>query len=99
MNITDTSQTAGDGTTIGHCPVSPSGLRCLSSKECRICKWISPNYEGCDVTSNTPVCDSANDDSVVTTGMATSDDPAKTAQCVGCKKSGKYLSGANNCLY
>ena len=94
-----TDQATGDGTDIGFCPTSPAGLRCLSSKECRICKWISPNYEGCDVTSVTPVCDSDADDSVVTTGILTSDDPAKPAQCVGCKQSSTYLSCATNYIY
>ena len=71
----------------------------MSSEECRICKWISPNYEGCDVTSDTPVCDSDTGDGIVTTGMSTADDPAKPAQCVGCKNTGKSLDGKYNYLY
>ena len=62
----------------------------MSSKECRVCKLIDPNYEGCDVTSLTPVCDGDKDDATDITTAYASD---KTAQCVGCKKSGKYLSG------
>ena len=61
----------------------------MSSSECRICKWISPNYEGCDVTSTNPVCDGNKD----ATGITKTYDSDKTAQCLGCKKDGKYLSG------
>ena len=68
---------------IGKCPTTPSGLKCLSTGECNVCKLINGNYEGCDVTSSTPVCDadastSAIDDSAVNT----------LSVCVGCKKDG-----------
>ena len=73
----------------------PTGLRCLSSEECRVCKKIDDNYEGCDVTSTTPVCDSDKDAALI----STTDDADKTAECVGCKKDGKSLGGINNYLY
>ena len=73
----------------------PTGLRCLSSKECRVCKKISDNYEGCVVTSTTPVCDSDDGTTVITT----TDDADKTAKCVGCKNNGKFLGGVKNYLY
>ena len=68
----------GDGTIKGNCPDDPSGpaermtsLRCLSSGECRICKFIKTSwnhgindvdatvnrYEGCVITSSAPICD------------------------------------------
>ena len=84
-----TDNNAGDGTDQGFCPSNPAGLRCLSDGECRVCKLISNDYEGCVVTSTTPVCDSNEDttaiESVFSTGFTT------TPKCVGCKKSGKFL--------
>ena len=91
-----TDQSIGDGTVIGFCPTNPPDLRCLSSAECRICKLIAPNYEGCDFRSITPVCDGDKDDTTEITTTYASD---KTPKCVGCKKSGKYLIGADNYLY
>ena len=57
---------------------------------------IGDNYEGCVVTSTTPVCDGDKDDSTAITKTYASD---KTAICVGCKKDGKPLGLANNYLY
>jgi hypothetical protein len=80
-----TDNNAGDGTDQGFCPSNPAGLRCLSDGECRVCKLIDNNYEGCVVTSTTPVCDSDKDAALI----STTDDADKTAQCLGCKKDGK----------
>ena len=88
--------TAVTGTELGFCPTTPANLRCLSSGECRVCKLIDPNYEGCDVTSTTPVCDS---DISSTDMISTNDDPTKTPQCVGCKKTSKYLGGVGNYIH
>ena len=90
-----TDNNAGDGTDQGFCPYTSAGLRCLSSEECRVCKKIGDNYEGCVVTSTSPVCDSDKDAALI----STTDDADKTAQCVGCKKDGKSLCGININLY
>ena len=65
----------------------------MSSEECRICKLISDNYEGCVVTSTTPVCDSDEDTAQIQADFSAT---TTTAQCVGCKKSSKYLGGVRN---
>ena len=57
---------------------------------------IGNNYEGCDVTTTTPVCDGDKDDATAVTKTYASD---KTAQCVGCKKSSTYLSVKNNYIH
>ena len=62
----------------------------MSDGECKACKKISNNFEGCDVTSTTPVCDSDKD----TTGTQ-SDFSAgftTTPECVACRKDGKSLA-------
>ena len=87
---------AGDGTDLGFCPSSPANLRCLSSEECRVCKLIGSNYEGCDVTSTTPVCDPDKDTAQIQTDFSTT---TTTAECVGCKKTSKYLGGVGNYIH
>ena len=42
----------GDGTTVGKCT---NNLKCMSSGECRVCKVINGNHEGC--SGLTPYCD------------------------------------------
>ena len=76
---------------MGFCPSSPANLRCLSSGECRVCKLIDNTYEGCLLTTTTPVCDSDKDTVGIQSDFLTSP-PTTTAQCVACKKDGKYLT-------
>ena len=76
--------TAGDGTTVGKCPTTPSGLLCLSDGECNKCKLIAGTYQGCDIYSTTSaVCDADSTTAVI-------DDTAtvKLAECKPCTKSG-----------
>ena len=68
----------------------------MSSEECRVCKLIGNNYEGCDVTTTTPVCDGDKDDTTAVTKTYESD---KTAKCVGCKKDGESSGGVAQYLY
>ena len=76
--------TTGDGETIGNCPSSHSTYRCLSNGACNVCGLFSNKAEGCNIFSTTPVCDADS----TTSGIQSSYDTAKVAQCVGCKKSG-----------
>ena len=52
--ITFIDGSAGDGSTVGKCT---NNLKCLSSGECRVCKVINGNHEGC--SGSTPYCDEA----------------------------------------
>ena len=77
---------AGDGTTIGNCPSYYSSYMCLSTGGCNVCGLINGNSEGCDITSNTPICDA----DASTNGIQDSA-TEKVAQCTACTKSGKYF--------
>ena len=48
--------TAGDGTTVGKCP---GNLKCISTGECRVCKIVSGQHEGCSGAN--PRCDESTD--------------------------------------
>ena len=67
-----------------------SERKCLSTGECNGCKIINSYHEGCDIHSNTPVCDA--DSTTVTVEDSA---VAKLARCVGCKKIGNLLSVLN----
>ena len=85
----------GDGLTEGDgmCEQEDSARKCLSTGECRICKFVADTskYEGCDITSNTPICD-ANSLTMDIFEFSVADDPTLTPGCVACKKSGKNKS-------
>ena len=72
------------------CPSSPSGLICLTHKECNRCtrtQITAGQDENCVLSSDKPVCDI--DES--TDAIETSDDGSrKLAVCKGCKKAGKF---------
>ena len=68
------------------CPSSPSNLICLTTNACNVCgSEVSGAYQGCSVTSTTPVCDFDS-----TTSGIQSSATKKLAACVGCKKSGSF---------
>ena len=68
------------------CPSSPSNLICLTTNACNVCgSEVSGAYQGCSVTSTTPVCDFDS-----TTSGIQSSATKKLAECVGCKKAGSY---------
>ena len=75
--------TNGDGFSSGKCPQ----YNCLSNAYCNVCGQISGYAEGCSITSATPVCDGDSATSGIQDFTA-----AKVAQCVACKKSGKFTS-------
>ena len=83
--------TMGDGSTLGLCPTNPPLLRCLSSGECRICKQISANYEGCDYKSAMPICDANSLTGVIEITEADYNNTDNNPVCTACKKAGKYL--------
>ena len=79
----------GDGSadlTNGMCEKQDTNRKCLSTGECRACKFISTSYEGCDITSMTPICDANSGTSTV--DFTTYADSSLTAECVACKKAG-----------
>ena len=83
----------GDGSTEtnGMCEKQDATRRCLSTGECRVCKLISDKYEGCDITSTTPICDA--NTAVANVQFDTSSDYVSTSlipACVACKKAGEY---------
>ena len=68
------------------CPSSPTGLVCLTNKECNRCRTqiTTGAYENCDLSSDKPVCDiDESTDAIEDSGSR------KLAVCKGCKKSGK----------
>ena len=85
ININIDRTTPGDGTNIGICPSHYSNYRCLSTGSCNVCGFISGVHQGCDALSTEPICDADS----TTSGIQDSA-VEKVAQCVGCKKSGKY---------
>ena len=95
------------------CQKEVSSRRCLSTGECRRCKFVEMSlaraavnkYEGCEITSTTPICDanSATPD-VIEYAMSDYTDgnvsvPIPEAgvahllipDCVKCKQSGKFV--------
>ena len=106
-----TAQVQGDGTDGHMCQVEDSNRRCLSTGECRRCKFIetsldgtaSNKYEGCVITSDTPICDANKGTTNVVEyakskykegDRSTYAPEAGTAhlltpECVKCKKQGK----------
>ena len=78
---------AGDGTTRGKCPSSPSGLLCHSDGNCNVCRSIDSVHVGCQLFSSTPVCDA---DSTVIGIQDKNPDIDRRAVCSGCKKQGTF---------
>ena len=76
----------GDGTTMGKCPSSHTGYKCLSTGHCNVCGLINNLAEGCDILSSTPVCDADSNTSDIEDSAV-----GKVAQCVGCKKDGELI--------
>ena len=80
------------------CEKMDATRKCLSSGECRVCKFVAVNslgaavnkYEGCDITSSTPICDA--NTAVANVQFATNayDGGSLTPACVQCKKMGEY---------
>ena len=88
-----------DGTSTGDGSTEADGMyqkedstrKCLSSGECRPCKYITDEYEGCDITSTTPICDA--NTAVANIQFDTSSDYVSTSLipvCVACKKAGEF---------
>ena len=84
-------ETAGDGSTEpnGMCQQEDPSRKCLSTSECRACKFITDRYEGCQITTGLPICDANKN----TTGIdyATDDYDADDLlpKCVPCKQMSK----------
>ena len=76
----------GNGESKGMCSTSSYNYKCLSTGYCNVCGNINNVAEGCDILSLTPVCDADSS----TTYIEDSTE-ATVAQCVACKKDGKYL--------
>ena len=76
----------GNGESKGMCSTSSYNYKCLSTGYCNVCGNINNVAEGCDILSSTPVCDADSS----TTYIEDSTE-ATVAQCVACKKDGKYL--------
>ena len=88
----------GDGSSDpdGMCEKVDPTRKCLSSGECRICKFVPTNsigvtvnkYEGCDITSYSPICDA----NTAVSGVQYSRfdyDAVLTQGCVPCTSTGK----------
>ena len=72
----------------------------MSDGECRICKKINDNYEGCVVTSNSPVCDSDNVAANIQAALSDFETGFTTTPvCVACKKDGKFLTKIQDYLF
>ena len=106
----------GDGTQEGNCPTDTftatgedepcrAHLRCLSSGECRICKFLThpttgaKTYEGCVITSMEPICDAdRTSDTIEVTDMDYMNADLD-AKCKACKKSGNnYVQPVCSCM-
>ena len=89
------------------CQQEDPNRRCLSTGECRRCKFVAGTgfntYEGCVITSSTPICDADSDTTAVEyatsdylTGTISTYAPEagnahlKTPNCVECKMAGKF---------
>ena len=83
--------TTGDGSTEadGMCQQEDPTRKCISTGECRACKFVTDKYEGCDITSLTPICDANTAVSNVQFATSDYDSTALTPACVACKKLGK----------
>ena len=104
---------AGGNAVVGMCQKEDDKRKCLSTGECRICKFVAesldgatPNeYEGCDITSDTPICDAdSSDDKVQYDPPTVYDQNARstyapeagdanelTPACVECRQKGKFI--------
>ena len=82
------------------CEKIDSTQKCLSTGECRVCQFVASNslgsvnkYEGCDITSTSPVCDANTAESAAGIQYDTNDyNVTHTPGCVPCKKEGKTES-------
>ena len=92
----------GDGydETGGMCQKHDSDRRCLSTGECRRCKYVTTDsagttvnrYEGCEgITSTSPICDGDSSTTVVDFAATSYDDEALNPSCVKCKKIGNAI--------
>ena len=70
------------------CQKHNSALNCLSTGECKICKFVdaTDKYEGCDISSATPICDG---DSATASVDLVYSNASKTPGCKACKTLGK----------
>ena len=88
------------------CQQEDPDRRCLSTGECRRCKFVAGTglYEGCEITSASPICDADSDSAKVeyatsdyltgsesTYAPEAGDAHLKNPNCVQCKKAGKIL--------
>ena len=64
-----TDEVDGTGNKLGMCQQEDPDRRCLSTGECRRCKFVSGTglnrYEGCEITSGIPICDANKDTTAV----------------------------------
>ena len=92
----------GDGydETGGMCQKHDSNRRCLSTGECRRCKYVTEDsagttvnrYEGCEgITSTSPICDANGDTTTIDFATANYDSATQNPSCVKCKKIGKQI--------
>ena len=68
------------------CSLSSYNYKCLSTGYCNVCGNIDNVAEGCDILSSNPVCDADSSTTYIEDSAE-----ATVAQCVACKKDGKYL--------
>ena len=91
--------TKGDGTpeTGGMCQQQDATRKCLSTGECRLCKFVTEDldgttvnrYEGCGgITSAAPICDADADTTIIEFDNSDYDDSNKIPTCRVCKKKG-----------
>ena len=76
----------GNGESKGMCSTSSYNYKCLSTGYCNVCGNINNVAEGCDILSSNPVCDADSSTTYIEDSAE-----ATVAQCVACKKDGKYL--------
>ena len=74
------------------CQQEDSSRKCLSTGQCRACKFITDKYEGCSINTGLPICDADkdNDDGI---DYETADYEADNLlpKCVPCKKASKCV--------
>ena len=80
------------------CQKHDTNRRCLSTGECRRCKYVSTDsdgttvnrYEGCEgITSATPICDANGDTAIIDFATADYVSPTQNPSCAKCTKAGK----------
>ena len=71
---------------MGKCPSGHNGYKCLSTGYCNVCGLINNLAEGCGILSSTPVCDADSETTAIEDSAV-----GKIAQCVGCKKDGRFI--------